>query len=309
MSPDLGTRRNSAQVGAAFATFFDDLDAGSAGQTLRDRFTTMAMHVAAHFADDPAVFGFELYNEPISSDQNLHPFYLEVIPAMRAAAPNKLLLWEPSVIRNELDQASQGDGTAIGAGTVYAPHVYTNAFVGGSGFTEQSLSTSNYNARDEADSWGAPLVITEWGYGPTGDRFADYVHFQQDLQDQVRASAFFWLWKESSEGNWGFFDDSTGSLVERTDVVAAMARARVEAVSGVLESVAFDLTAQRLEVHFAGSAGVTGSNVVSIGTGATTPAAQWTATCDGQTVATGGEDPLQITCGGAGEHVLVVSGG
>ena len=308
-SPDLGTRRNSAQVGAAFATFFDELDAGTPGQALRDRFTTMAAHVATRFANDPAVFGIELYNEPISSDQNLHPFYLEVIGALRAVAKNKLLLWEPSVIRNELDQASLGDGTSLGAGTVYAPHVYTDAFVGGTDFTEQSLSTSNTNARAEADSWGAPLVITEWGYGPTGARFADYVHYQQDLQDQVRASAFFWLWKESSQGNWGFFNEADGGLVQRADVVQAMARARVESVSGVLESVAFDVTAQRLEVHFTGSAAVTAPNVVSIGSGATTPAAQWKATCDGQAVTTGGVDPLQITCAGAGEHVLVVSGG
>jgi hypothetical protein len=62
-------------------------------------------------------------------------------------------------------------------------------------------------------------------------------------------------------------------------------------------------------VTFLGSAKTTAPNVVSIGSGATVPAAQWTATCDGVTVATSGSDPLQITCGGAGEHTLVVSGG
>ncbi len=302
-SPDLGTRRNSTQVANAFNTFFDP----DAGQTLRDRFTAMAAHVAARFASDPAVFGIELFNEPVASDDAIHPLYVEMVPAMRAAAPQKLLLWEPSVIRNELDEAEQGDGGAFGAGTVYSPHVYTNAFVGGDGFTASSLATSNLNAIAEAYSWGAPLVITEWGFGPQDTRFADYVRFQQELQDQVRASAFFWLWKEESQGNWGLYDDSDGGLTERADVVQAMTRARVEASSGVLVSVAYDATASSLTVTFEGSAGVTAPNVVSIGAGASVPAAQWKATCDGAPVATSGSDPLQIACGGAGGHTLVVS--
>src|SRR6202034_1357753 len=119
-------------------TFFDP----DAGQTLRDRFSAMGVHVAARFASDPAVLGIELFNEPISSDDAIHVLYTEMVPALRAAAPQKLLLWEPSVIRNELDEAEQGNGTAFGAGTVYSPHVYTDAFIaGGDVFTEQSLST------------------------------------------------------------------------------------------------------------------------------------------------------------------------
>ena len=303
-SPDLGTRRGSAQVGNAFATFFDP----DAGQGLRDRFTSMGVHVAARFAADPAVFGFELFNEPVASDDAIHPLYDEMVPALRAAAPQKLILWEPTVFRNELDEATQGTGTALGAGTVYSPHVYTNAFVGGDGFTEASLAKSNVNARAEADSWGAPLVITEWGFGPQDARFADYVHFQQDLQDQVLASAFFWLWKEDSEGNWGFYDDSDGGLTERAAMVQAMTRPRLEAAAGVLLSVAYDPAVPSLTVTFEGSAGVTAKNVVSIGSAATVPAAAVDGDVRrGEAVTTSGSDPLQIACGGAGLHTLVVS--
>ena len=308
VSPDLGTRRNSAQVGAAFATFFDS----DGGQPLRNRYTAMAVQVATRFAGDPAVVGFELFNEPVASDDDIHPLYLEMIHAMRAAAPAKLFFWEPSVIRNELDEAPQGSGTALGIGTVYSPHVYTDAFTGVETFTQKSLATSNTNALAEAQSWGAPLVITEWGFGPTDPRFADYVAFEQNNQDQVLASSFFWLWKEESQGNWGFFDDD-GGLTERQSVVQAMTRPRLEAASGVLLSEAYNAnasaTSSSLTVTFLGSAKTTAPNVVSIGSGATVPAAQWTATCDGVTVATSGSDPLQITCGGAGEHTLVVSGG
>jgi hypothetical protein len=86
-----------------------------------------------------------------------------------------------------------------------------------------------------------------------------------------------------------------------------MTRARVEAVAGDLESVSFDPGAHRLEVHYAGRSDVTAPDVIAIGAGAATPAASWKATCDGAPVATGGSDPLQVACGGAGEHVVVVS--
>jgi len=139
-----------------------------------------------------------------------------------------------------------------------------------------------------------------------GARFGDYVTYQQNLQDQVRASAFFWLWEEISEGNWGFFDDSDGGTTERTAMEQAMARPRLEAAAGELVSVAYDGSAT-LTVRFNGSAGVTGANVVSIGAEAAVPAAQWAATCDGAKVATGGSDPLEIACSGPGAHTLVVT--
>jgi endoglycosylceramidase len=301
-SPDLGTRRLSTQVTNAFTTFFDP----DAGQTLEARYVAMAVHVAAHFAGDPTVFGIELFNEPVADDAVIHPLYAQMIPAIRAAAPQKLVLWEPSVYRNDFDYAPQGDGGALGEGTVYSPHVYTDAFSGTDEFSQTTLSTSNTNAIAEALSWGAPLVITEWGYGPQGARFGDYVTYQQNLQDQVRASAFFWLWEEISEGNWGFFDDSDGGTTERTAMEQAMARPRLEAAAGELVSVAYDGSAT-LTVRFNGSAGVTGANVVSIGAEAAVPAAQWAATCDGAKVATGGSDPLEIACSGPGAHTLVVT--
>jgi hypothetical protein len=266
----------------------------------------MAVHVAARFASDPAVFGIELFNEPVADDPLIHPLYAEMVPPLRAAAPQKLVLWEPSVYRNQFDYAPQGDGGALGTGTVYSPHVYTDAFSGTDEFSQTTLSTSNTNAIAEAQSWGAPLVITEWGFGPTSTRFDDYVTYQQNLQDQVRASAFFWVWKEISQGNWGFFDDSDGGTTERTAMEQALSRPRLEAAAGELVSVAYDGTAT-LTVRFNGSASVTGPNVVSIGAEAAVPAAQWTATCDGAKVATSGSDPLQIACSGPGVHTLEVT--
>jgi hypothetical protein len=163
------------------------------------------------------------------------------------------------------------------------------------------------NALHEAQSWNAPLVITEYGYPPGSPNFASWATWQGDLEDQVRASSFFWLWKEYGTGSWGFYDfDDAGTGTERAAVVAAMTRARLEAAAGELVSVDYDATKQVLTVVLNGSDAVTAPNIVSIGAGATVPAGEWKATCDGESVATGGKDPLSIACGGVGAHTLVV---
>jgi endoglycosylceramidase len=309
--PLTGDRFGSAQVQDAYSTFFGSPDTTDpdAGVMLRARFTQMAAHVATQFAADPAVVGFELYNEPSANDDQVWALNAEMVPALRAAAPQKLVFFEPPAVRNELDQATLGSGS-IGAGTVYAPHVYTLAFTNenATGLTEQTFANSNVNARAEADSWATPLVITEYGWDPASPNFTNWAAWQADLEDRVLASSFFWLWKEDNPGSWGFYEyDTNHNATERPAAVQAMTRPRLEATAGAPETVAFDAAASSFTVRFVGSAAVTAPNVVSIGAGAAVPAGQWKATCDGQSATTGGSDPLQIACGGAGEHTLVVS--
>jgi len=302
---DLSTRFLSAQVQDAYATFFGGADAGA---FLRSRYAEMAAKLATRFADDPAVMGFELYNEPTASEAELVSFDEEMIPAVRAAAPTKLILFEPNSIRDDINTAPLGSGS-LGPGVVYAPHVYTLAFSDPDepGVTEATYAPSNLNALSEAQSWEAPLVITEYGYPPGSPNFANWARWQGDLEDQVRASSFFWLWKEDGQGSWGFYDfNDAGVGTERPAVVAAMTRPRLEAAAGNLVSVAYDATASSLTVVFNGSEAVTAPNVVSIGAGASVPASGWTATCDGKAVTTNGKDPLSVSCGGAGAHTLVV---
>jgi endoglycosylceramidase len=304
---DLGSRFSSVQVQDAYSTFFAGPDAGA---YLRTRYAAMAEKLATRFANDPAVLGFELYNEPIAGEPQLVAFDQQMIPAVRAAAPTKLVLFEPNAVRNEINMAPLGDGS-LGAGTAYAPHVYTLAFTDPdeTGVTEATYSASNVNALSEARSWEAPLVITEYGYPPGSPNFANWAMWQGDLEDEVRASSFFWLWKEYGTGSWGFYDfDDAGTGTERGAVVAAMTRARLEAAAGEIVSVAYDAASLVLTVVLNGSDAVTAPNVVSIGAGAVVPAGEWKATCDGVNVRTGGGDPLEIVCGGAGGHTLVVRG-
>jgi hypothetical protein len=251
--------------------------------------------VAKRFAEDPAVIGLELFNEPIASDAEVLSFHKEILPAVRAAAPKKLVLFEPNAARNILDRISPGTGS-IGPGTVYAPHVYTFVFTGTdesrAQITKDKLRPSNESARAEADGLEAPLVITEWGYDPKQPNYQAYVQWQQELQDEQKASAFYWVWKEVEQGQWGLFDGTA----ERTKTIEQLSRIRLEAAPGTLLSVGY--ANKRFEAKFTGE----GTALVSIGR---TPGT-FKASCDGRVIDVAKKEPLEIPCAGPGPHTVVV---
>ncbi|HEY5945867.1 MAG TPA: cellulase family glycosylhydrolase, partial [Kofleriaceae bacterium] len=165
---DLGERRTSAQVTAAFATFFDQSDPAG----LQAAFFTMLDHVAARWANDPAVIGFEIFNEPPVGQQDVDPFTFTAAARIRAAAPDKLVFFEPTATRNLFDFAPKASAPFPTENAVYAPHVYTYVFYSDPTKLEQlqpaDLEASVAATREEAKAWQTPLVIGEFGIGPNG---------------------------------------------------------------------------------------------------------------------------------------------
>jgi endoglycosylceramidase len=310
---DLDRRRASPQVLAAFDTFFAD---ATTGAMLRTRFASMAAAVATSFRGDSAVIGYELFNEPISAPGDLLRFHTEAAQAVRSADPDHLVVFEPSASRNLLDRAPLATAPFPVTGGVYAPHIYTLSLNGTDAqrmtMTRETLRPSWVNAANERRSWGTPILVTEWGYGPIGVRAADYFAYQEDLQDEFGASAIFWLWKERSQGGWGLFDyeESTGAWTERAPMRAQLARVMPEAIAGWPTSWGYDRSARRFELRYAGDAMVTAPTRIYV----PAPedfAAAFDVTCDGATVsatrdaATG---TIDVACVGAGDHVVEVAG-
>ena len=297
---DAGSNISGAAL-AAFSTFF-----GDAGEPLRQRFAAVLVYLGERFGNDDAVIGFELFNEPLgATDYQLVKFDREMIAALRAAAPRKLIFFEPPAIRNVLDSAHPGTAS-IADGTVYAPHVYTGVFAQvPRPLLKDYLAPSVASARVEADGYQAPLVITEFGYGPTDPEFPNYARWEGELQDAQKASAFFWLWKDhSSPGSWGLFevDPATDLATERTAAIEAFSRVRLEAAAGALVSVRYDADAHVFETVFDGDDAIRAPNLVSIGR---TPGfAHWQAFCDGKPTVAAPAEPLAIACGGAGRHTV-----
>jgi endoglycosylceramidase len=306
---DLAERITSPQVLRAFATFFDD-DEGE-GPYLRERYVQMASAVAARYASEPSVIGLELFNEPVAGDPRVWVLNELAYPEIRAAAPDKLFLFEPAGLRNQFDTAPVG--TPLGPMSVYAPHIYTKVFIADAAvqeaLTKDDLRPSMEGARAEAQGWEAPLVVTEFGADPKVESGKRILTWQLELQEELLASSFLWLWKEQSQGNWGChsYDEATDSFSPREEVRALFARPRVQAVSGWPLSMQVDRSSGEMRLRFWADPAVSAPHRVLVPPALGEPLGF---ACDGaEVLATALEHgEHEVACGGGDEreHELVV---
>jgi endoglycosylceramidase len=281
----------------AFDSFWADTDG------LGEAYLAMLAHVAGRFRDDPAVIGYEIMNEPIGVDDTVQTFQKRAAETLRDNDTKKLVVFEPSATRNFTNGAPIPDAPFPVAGAVYAVHVYTAIF-GNSGALEDGsypplLAGSIHGARDEADGWGTPLMVTEYGLGSTTTQGPDWIGHALDDYDAVGASTTWWLWKDPSPGGWGLFDPQPdGSYTARPLIMGALSRPYAQAVGGDDATTSFD--GVTLTIGFRGRAGVPARHDVYWNRG--TPAIA----CDGKPVVPdSADDSLYVVrCGGAGAHTL-----
>jgi endoglycosylceramidase len=312
---DLGARRTSAQVLRAFATFFGD---SAEGDRLRARYARMAAAVATRFRGNPGVLGYEVFNEPVAVESQVLRLNTLVARAMREADPGHLIAFEPdSTGRLASNRSARARERFPVAGALYAPHTYPLAFTGTpaqlAAFTVEDLRGATESARTEADLWGAPLLVTEWGYDPRGTRSAEYHRFMQDLQAEYQAGEMYWVWKERSQGSWGLhdYDAVTDTWRQRAEARRMLARVRPEAIAGEPVRWSYDAGARRFALTFVARADRSGPHRVYV-PAAEDFAASFEVRCDGALVAAD-RDPrtgtIDVGCGGAsGAHTITVEG-
>lgn len=310
---DLAARRVSPQVLAAFDTFFDDAEPGP---TLRGRFAEAVVHLVEALRGDATVVGFEVYNEPVASDEETRRLNELVAAAIVAADPSRLSFFEPPASpRNFTGRAALPRTPFAVPGGVYAPHSYTLAFSGTElqrmTFTRETLRPTHTSAVREAAAWGTPLVIGEWGYDPNGIRAEEYLLFNVELMDEYAESWAFWVWKERSQGSWGLhdYDAETGAWTERPLLVRMLSRPRPERIAGWPRRFGFDAAAGVLEIRFRGEDGIVAPTTIYLPERAP---ASFRVTCDGAEVPglvrDGATGLVDVPCNGDGEHVIRIEG-
>jgi endoglycosylceramidase len=298
---DLGDRRTSQQVMRAFKGFFEE----NRGQ-LQEHFADTVAALATRFKDDDAVIGFEIMNEPLTTQDALDAFHFKVAKRLRQVT-DKLVFFEPNSTRNFIDSAPQASAPFPEKDVAYAPHVYTLAFSDPKNelatVTYERLALSVRNARDEAMAWGTPLFVGEFGIGPTQTNWDKWLQFEYDAQDEVLASSALWLWKEQSQGSWGLFDfdSSTGKWSERAAYAATVMRGYVQAAGGDLVSMKYDPVTRTLEYEVQRRAHVAPVDEVYF---PTPPDVQVSVTCDGvrETLQHFVVGPMSVRCGDEGMH-------
>jgi len=255
-----GQREFVPAVRAAWRAFWDDVE-GPGGVGIQTRYIRMFAHLVSRFANDDAVAGYDLMNEPNlfeTPDQPLlRTFYENALRAMREAeqavgAPSRLFLFEPSVgwiLGYPAPLPFEQDGQVV-----YSPHLYQGGITGG------ALEAGFARAAQEASELfqGAPVLTGEWGSGPerAADPEDDYFERHLSEQDAYRFGATIWTWREACgdphkygparNGQvpqvWGFFevDCETNSISgPRTALVDVMRKMTVRFAAGPMSELAW----------------------------------------------------------------------
>ena len=158
--------------------------------------------VAAKFKDHPYVLGFEFLNEPFPGSYGPYQFEKEVLydfysylgSIIRNEAPEKLLFFEPSVMR--------GAGFTLSLPPlpfdqkIYAPHYYDPTIHEG-GEYKQSRKGLYYgilsDRLQEAKYQNAGVILGEYGaWGPDLVGTARYLDDLLDVADELKMGTAFW---------------------------------------------------------------------------------------------------------------------
>ncbi len=251
---DLSQRRTSAQVLAAFEGFFQN------DENIQDRFLPAFSEVVTRWSDDAGVIGIEIMNEPVSSvvddtGDALYAFYEKAARRMREIDTRHTIWVEPDALRNFTQIGPIRSEPFFDTNLVYTPHLYPTL----TGAAEESVEdwvarlTATFDgAQAEAESWGGAMVWGEWGEDPRSPLTPFYWQAFDQLADERLQGHAYWLWKERSQGSWGFFDydEATDAWTERSAAIAGFMRPAAQAVPGRLTLHREDRTAGTLRVEF-----------------------------------------------------------
>ena len=222
-----GIRELDAAVQDDFRALYDDAKVNG---RLFQHFKNVFLALANRFHDQPAVAGYEIFNEPspgfaptgaLFDESELFQMDGKVIDYVVANVNNhrtdpfrQLFFIEPNALRNLTDQGLIVTPWSLYSSypnVVYAPHIYTGVFTLDQEILHQHIFPSNggYDSSvQDATALGLPLFIGEFGNSPPDDNSLLRTHYTQ--QDQHQLGGSLWLWKENANdviGNtqWGVY--------------------------------------------------------------------------------------------------------
>ena len=194
-------------VRASFDRLYDD-------PILRASYVGSCALLARHLAAVPAVFGYDLLNEPgygrtgVSDleERALPRLYAEAIDAIRLHHPDAWAFLQPAPI------SSVGCRTRLEVpdrtGVVYAPHLYPIPVEVAGRFDGDGTVVARIMGQLLADAgrMGRPLVIGEVGVRRDTAGAADYLATVAEALDAACVGGFYWELGPSSSAGYGLLD-------------------------------------------------------------------------------------------------------
>ncbi len=152
-------------------------------EACKDRMVALWKAIAARYANDNVIAGYDLLNEPVASNQQLISLYQRVTAAIRQVDTNHLIIYEG----NDLAREFNGFTAPLDSNEMFEFHDY-------SWTSSQDITTRmpGYNA--VAQRLDAPIWCGEFGQ----DLYGGIAHYTSTFnQDPLLAGWADWTWKQS----------------------------------------------------------------------------------------------------------------
>ncbi|MDX1693242.1 MAG: cellulase family glycosylhydrolase [Ketobacteraceae bacterium] len=195
-----GVREVSPAVATAFENFWRNREG------IQDALIRVWARLAEEFADEPAVAGYDLLNEPnfgLSAGWThtflMGNYYTRVIRAIRKAERrvaggfHHIAFFEPSAEWSAFGITLWPLGFFIfDPNIVFAPHLYSGSIT-----VTGTIDTGYENAKRVADFYRAPFWSGEWGWFSVGDAAEESVWQYAQREDRYRIGGAVWQWKQA----------------------------------------------------------------------------------------------------------------
>jgi len=251
-TPILGDITDPAVQGA-FTSFW--LDRPVDGHGLQYYYDLALKQLASKFAQNPAVAGYDVMNEPNPgffpplsfAATVLFPFYHRAVAAIRSVSSSQPIFLEPDVVSMMVGYQSWPQRRWLRQGIVFEPHLYTGTYRGlnlshflstlGANLatpmvranltpwngTLASLTIAYRKAQGLASREDVPWLVGEFGDSPTAGGNA-WLKDEIRLQNRYAVGGLLWLWQiRSGSYPWGLVeaDGTFGADPERAQIMAS----------------------------------------------------------------------------------------
>jgi endoglycosylceramidase len=214
--------------------------------------------LVARFKDEPGVVGFEPINEPgwgtapdigAFEATTLTAFYAQMVPRMRQAAPDALVLVEPTGFAGA--NLTTSLGRPPGDGVVFAPHYYPVSEAPDG----VELAIPTWAAVGAA--WNVPTLLGEFGITVGNAKDVSYVAACYDTLDTLGMSGTAWEYSVSTEKWNGESFSFVAPDGTENDTARALIRPFARAVAGGAIAQSWDPDSGTFALSYVPASGVT----------------------------------------------------
>ncbi len=255
----------STTVEASFDNFWTD-------PSLQRHFIESFVQAVKTARPHSSVIGYEICNEPFPGSvqffspefetTRLQPFYETIIPRIRAADPDLIIFFEPSVAAN------YGGTTYLTrlpfSNVVLSPHYYQVTPGGSPGdLAHKDLGLLDTECRDQLG--GIPWILGEFGVVPQIASQTSVLGPQLEVLDGFPAGWTYWNYNAPGMPDW----NAEGASMLNPDgtetwVVDFLVRPYPQKTAGVPQSLSFDMTTRAFTYVFSEDPGASGPTEIFV---------------------------------------------